>query len=200
MVPAAWVRQHVIGHHSFTNMATKDPDLYHYKPLFTSHPSEKLKAKPMFSSGPLFCSFWGLAPLLTQWVPLLHETFTNLLLTNRITKCIEKEAVWAAREKLLTWVTWAGLMLGLVTVVNRHGFQHAFTPLFTVSIMYYLFSQVSHINAASFCPTPLSSLPLTEWSRMQVMASQGDYNYRKDLETLHNVVLVSHTHTTHTHT
>jgi len=37
--PSMWYHQHVIGHHAYTNMAFKDPDLVHAVPLVREHES-----------------------------------------------------------------------------------------------------------------------------------------------------------------
>jgi len=161
MNTSAWVRQHVTGHHSHTNVLELDPDLYHQEVNYRADP----RVKP-HSIKPLLV----MLPWVTQIIPVIMGT-AELGVAGRWkgTKCI---VTWADGERVRMWAMWAVYMSVLLTSGWTYGFAHAFLPFATVGFCFYMASQVSHINKPSF-DTPKTK----EWAVAQITACQGDYGY-----------------------
>eukprot|EP00812_Abedinium_dasypus_P006634 NODE_1840_length_1052_cov_277.523571.p1 GENE.NODE_1840_length_1052_cov_277.523571~~NODE_1840_length_1052_cov_277.523571.p1 ORF type:complete len:296 (+),score=16.65 NODE_1840_length_1052_cov_277.523571:132-1019(+) len=165
-LPHVWARQHVIWHHTKTNVAGMDPDLYHFDKYFKNHPPPFAwqKCRP-FPIGLI-------APLFTHLMPLLH--LPTVILRQNTFDGMKTKCVWGPGEWRGAVVTYLSLLAGGLAVICAHGFLHFLTPSFVVGVLYYLMSQVSHINAQSFSDPRLGS---GEWAVAQVCAAQGDYGY-----------------------
>jgi sphingolipid 8-(E/Z)-desaturase len=165
-LPSAWVRQHVVGHHVHTNTPLKDPDLYHYERLWYTTPQTSADEQT-----PTYWFLFFLAPLSTQWYPSLKGSI-RLLRKNKW-KGTHVETVWAPGEKMRLRIQWICLILLLLFVgLRTTNMAVMTTPFLVVSILYYAFSQVSHINGDSF-KTPKSR----EWVAHQIATTRGDYAY-----------------------
>jgi len=161
-LPSTWLKQHVTAHHVHTNTLHRDPDCHHYKKLMKTHPEDT-------DSGHYLTWLQPIAPIFTQWVPPLLETMFELVSNNRFSG-IKDPVVWARGEKGFLIVQWLLLWGSIAAVGYHHSLLHMATPFIVVSIVYYAFSQVSHVNAGSFkCP------PSREWVVTQINTAQGDY-------------------------
>jgi len=192
IIPSAWVRQHVTGHHVHTNAHQHDPDLYHFHKFF------KCNADGNEVTGSAHLAMAPVTPLFTHISPSLRGGWE--LLNKGRWDGVEEVVVWAKNEEAVTWLTWLVLMAGLFVSVWLNGILHVVVPSIVTAGFYYCFSQVSHINAASF-QTPATR----EWACMQITTTQGDYSYdswfwNKLSNGLHNQTLhhlIPSVHSTH---
>lgn len=162
-LPHTWIRQHVTGHHAHTNEHAHDPDLYHWHRLFdvspwVQEPREKLK------------SLWYAAPVFTQII--VPALCTTEILLNGHWVGVKESIPYYRGERATMWTVWTLYMSLLAAVVYFHGLLWAIIPSITCGGLFYAFSQVSHLNAASF-DTPKTK----EWAVREITSSQGDYAY-----------------------
>lgn len=154
--PSEWTRQHVTGHHVHTNEFGKDPDLYmYYKPVFKKRPNVRF-----------------VTPFLTEIVPSFVGTFELLLDSKSKRNQSMGRLPWAPGEYTSAWLMVLGLLGTMAYVASHSSALQAVLPFFVVGVLFYVFSQVSHINDDSFQPPPSK-----EWAAAQIMTSQGDYGY-----------------------
>jgi len=97
---------------------------------------------------------------------------TARLLRHNRWKGTTEPVTWAPGEHFFAWLMWMGLLTGLFFVGFARGAAHALFPFLVTGLLYYAFSQVSHLNAPSV--EPITS---KEWAVHQICASQGDYEY-----------------------
>ena len=173
MIPSGWTRQHVLGHHTNTNVPQKDPDLYHYSRMYKSVDDYSDDDGHHHTTTSLLALL--LMPLYTQWTPSFF-LYPRLVRNNRWKGVIHQE-VWTTGERALGMATWAALWSGVAAVGSVHGPIHAATPFLVVSVIYYLFSQVSHMNL----PSMNDNNRRREWAVAQCMAAQGDYSYNSTI-------------------
>ena len=151
IVPATWIRQHVLGHHVHTNLDALDPDLYHFAKLNNIRPSEAEAGRVAPFAFVRFGTRLGAAfngPFLTTIVPTLLHSYA-LLKSNMHPRGTVTHAVWAPNEKKSAWCGWIFLLGMLVSVIAAHGFVHAAIPFMVSGCIFYAFTQVSHINSPS---------------------------------------------------
>lgn len=63
--PTTWDHQHVIGHHIFTNIFKKDPDLNHGMPAFRVHP--RFRFRPWMKYVTAFCFLFSIPNYFTKF-------------------------------------------------------------------------------------------------------------------------------------
>jgi len=172
-MPNVWLRQHVTQHHVHTNDAVLDPDLHHFQKFFRIDPRQP-PSQPGTKQWRCSKSIFRYAiPLFAQFHPWLILTFKLWFLS-----------IW--REKPVTWVhdrermqialaNFACVAL-VCCAVYVNGMILTIIPFAVVGVLFYLFSQVSHVNTASF-EKPTSE----EWAVHQIYAAQGDYAYKSNL-------------------
>ena len=171
-LPSAWLRQHVTGHHVHTNVEGRDPDLYHFKLAFRVAPFSAPGNKPLLAA---------VAPCLTQIVPWLLDSY--LLWSRGRVKGTRQRVSWGPGERRQVGVS----LVVSVAVVLRGIAAHRWAglaPFGVVGVLFYAFSQVSHLSAASF-EKPKSK----EWAIQQIATTRGDYAYRSHLWNLLSVGL-----------
>jgi linoleoyl-CoA desaturase len=182
-VHGAWVRQHILGHHAYTNTGS-DPDLHH-------HPRERVG--------------WRVAPwtAATAAYRKWRASFALGLWATQLQPCLANAAamVWSGRypgaHAAVRWVgaerPWCALqtaaMWWLVGWLVRHHGPAALTPFATCGALFYGFSQVSHINAASFAEPAAEPAAVRNWAVHQVRAAAGDYATLSPLATLVSIGL-----------
>lgn len=163
--PVVWIRQHVVGHHVDTNLQT-DPDLHHS--TWASH------AAPLRRLGRI--PFYLMIP--TALVPGLFTHPPRMLLSRDKYYHLPTAPVGGGGERALMVLYWAFAALLHSTVLLRHGILVAAAPPALTSALFYMFSQVSHVNAAS---SPGTHDPATPWSVRQIASCRGDYATRSRL-------------------
>jgi len=160
--PSEWIRQHVTGHHVHTNEFGKDPDLYmYYKPVFKQRPNVKF-----------------VTPLLTEIFPSFVGTVELLLGSKSMRNQSMGAPRWAPGEYASCWLMLLGLLATMAYVASHSSVLQATLPFMVVGVLFYIFSQVSHINDDSFQPPPSQ-----EWAAAQIMTCQGDYAYASEFWT-----------------
>eukprot|EP00793_Prasinoderma_coloniale_P002345 PRCOL_00002853-RA len=187
MEPTAWLHQHVIGHHSHTNVVERDPDLDHFTGSggasvlqvgggaadnafygFRCHAAEPWR--PTFGAWKAWLPIMG---LLTTVYPSMFES-TEMLSRGSFLGRVPLVALsrsdvarlWLGRA-LVASVLW-------VAPFALHGLTlkalaFATLPLFIHGAVYYVFSQVSHIQPPCFEEPPEGER--FEWAEMQVRHS-----------------------------
>ena len=178
MLPSGWIRQHVMGHHVHTNVPSKDPDVHHWDRFWNVHPENDPICK--FGVKTIFQVL--AAPFFTQWKP---QFVNNLrLIRSGKFKGTATEAIWASSEWGSAALLWVSLVSLVVHISYYYGLTHAARPFLVVSLIYYLFSQVSHISTNCF-----PAKQPREWAVAQIMACQGDYAYTSQIWNLLSVGL-----------
>lgn len=161
-LPHTWFRQHVTGHHVHTNESGKDPDLYHWQKIFNVCPG-------LVYGTDKLASLWYVSPVFTQFI--VPALCTLEILTQHHWVGVDDIIPFYAGERTMMWCVWALYMAMLVGVVAVHGVVWALAPSAVGGCVFYAFSQVSHLNAASF-DTPMTE----EWAVGEMTTSQGDYS------------------------
>lgn len=165
-VHAAWVRQHILGHHPYTN-TNRDPDVHH-------HPQGWIgwRVAPFTATSAAY-RHWRLwlAPgmCLTQAQPSVANA-AHMLYTGRYPGT-NARVTWAPHEWLETAVHLLLLSAGILAHACAHGPGHTAMPFAVCGVLFYVFSQVSHVNAASFA----GCAGRPSWARAQAEAARGDY-------------------------
>lgn len=170
-LPHTWMRQHVTGHHVHTNENHADPDLYHWKRYHDVSPylddadydGEGEKAGKI-------TWLWYVVPVFTQIAPPLVCTL-EILSSGRWVGVKDKIRFYRSEQAILLaeWSVYAAM---IAAVSWSHGLAWGLVPWAVVGLCFYGFSQVSHLNSASF------QVPVTrEWAVHEITTAQGDYSY-----------------------
>lgn len=174
----AWTKQHNVQHHAYTNHE-HDCDLYHFVHDFGSLIGMRVSEhshRPVFLGsawfGLLLIPFTSLAP---RWIMPLELLFGSKVVG-------QPTAPLTAREKRDLVIAYVSELVLLGVVAYAHGVIHTALPFLLHGILYYAFSQVSHINTAS---QQLSG----EWAVKQVQSCRGDYAYDSHIAALISIGL-----------
>jgi len=165
-LPAAWLRQHVLGHHVHTN-APLDPDIRHHPgSLFPWRVSTLTPWRPAYARwrASLCATVW-----MTQLLPSLGYT-PAMLLTSRY-PAARAPVRWARGERAEAALGWVVQVGAIASVAARHGGVAALLPFAVCGTAFYAFSQTSHINGASDAPAARG-----EWATCQLAACAGDWS------------------------
>mmetsp|Transcript_93 Transcript_93/g.298 ORF Transcript_93/g.298 Transcript_93/m.298 type:complete len:201 (-) Transcript_93:437-1039(-) len=115
-------------------------------------------------------------PLLTEIVPSFVGTFELLLGSKRTRNRTMSAALrWTPGEYTSCWLMLFGLLATIAYVASHSSVLQATLPFLVAGVLFYVFSQVSHINDDSFQPPPSQ-----EWAAAQIMTTQGDYAYASE--------------------
>ena len=151
--PSAWIRQHVIGHHAYTNMDGKDPDLYHFEVLhfwlgiIGFRLSETSVYKPMYRHWRALCV---VCMVVTGIGPLVIESIAFLVSSKYLSFWVaDQHSPIPTRERIGASLQWTAVVMAFVFVFRTHGAWSAWVPFAVHGVIYYAFSQVSHANSAS---------------------------------------------------
>lgn len=175
IAPATWQRQHNVGHHAYTNLDGLDPDLAHFQHLEIPMPGFRLaRSQP-----------WRAKYLWHRWAMVVQSTMTtmgpSLLNTPEylIDGKVAKTTAYLFRDRLQVAVHIVG-RIGVIAVLMVLPFflfgpvkaaLFAFVPLALHGLLYFGFSQVSHVNATCV-PVPGARM---EWAEHQVRTAH-DYS------------------------
>jgi len=179
--PAAWMRQHVIGHHAAINVAGVDPDIQHH-----AQSTHGWRTSPQQAWRPAYRHWrpqFAANTTMTQVVPAVVNT-AKMLLTSAYPG-VAATVSWAPAERAATAACLALLCGGFARQVAEHGIAVAALPFLVCGVMYYFTSQVSHINAPSFATPPRAA----GWATRQALACDGDHNAVSRLATLLSIGL-----------
>lgn len=161
--PSTWLRQHLIGHHTVTNLDGRDPDMHHFAVLsywlrFVGWRLSEVDAPrgawsaPWWLSMPICGLITGIGPLLVETVDLLVTGTLMLWWVAPQYVGVDNPSGLSRLERACAAVQWAVTVGGIAAVGGRHGARHALTPFFVHGYLYYGFSQVSHVNEGSAAP------------------------------------------------
>lgn len=211
--PSTWFRQHVVGHHVVTNLDGRDPDMHHFAilsywlrvvgwRLSAADPHGRAWSAPWWLAMPVCMLLTGIGPLLIETVDLLVTgTLISWWLAPQYVGAGNPSAL-SRLERACAAAQWAVVVGAIIVVGWWYGALHALTPFFVHSYLYYMFSQVSHVNESSaasdadaatkqvtsfqaFVPRQrtsggCSSGMLGEWAAWQFHASRGDWGFSRD--------------------
>lgn len=168
--PAAWMRQHVLGHHAAINRYGVDPDIRHHAQR--THGWRTCVAQRWHAPYRHWRRLLPVNAMLTQLVPAVGHT-TKMLLHGRYPGA-RAAVAWAPGEREASAVALLCVAAGGALHARAHGAVPAAAPFLACGAAYYLFSQVSHINAPSFAPPPRGAAG--GWAAEQVAGCAGDYS------------------------
>lgn len=183
----SWNQQHTIGHHMHTNIATLDPDLYHFSfnardgiPGFRT--SAALKPLPDSVASMPRALFWRIGLLLRAtlttlgpsyiWDIISFSTFAYAYLgIVPYTDLTPRRLLIHIAGRVL--VAWLCFTCPLVVMSMKEGLArgivYAVAPYLIHGVIFYIFSQVSHVQAACFPKRGGPHGPQkTEWAVHQV--------------------------------
>ena len=172
-LPSAWMRQHVLGHHTAINVRGTDPDLCHHACRWHGW-----RTSPQQTRCYMYRFWRQYAPLNILFTAIVPSLLTSMLMWIRNRYPGTGNAVaWASGEKLMMLATYSTIVSGLYLHCEAHGYLLTFSPFALCGMCYYLFSQISHINKKSFEYVTGDKQALA-WSIAQVLACSGDYSQR----------------------
>lgn len=164
---AAWVRQHILGHHPYTNTEA-DPDMYH-------HPQRWIgwRVAP-FTVVETAYRRWRLWFTLGVW---LTQTQPSVINTSHMIWKGEypgtrARVAWAPRERLESIAQLLVFTGCLLLHARSRGPVHTLLPFAVCGALFYVFSQISHVNDASFPQRNGKS----RWAHAQAESARGDYS------------------------
>ena len=168
-----WHRQHVLGHHLEINKPGVDPDIVHHPHAFFGW--RVVPSTPWRRCYASWRAFFVLSVLVTQLAPSC--VYAPWVLCTGRYPGVSEAVPWAPRERLEAAAQTA-LWYGLVGYkAARAGWLAALAPFCVCGVIYYGFSQVSHINVPSMAPSP-EPTGFDRWVRAQVGECPGDFALR----------------------
>lgn len=164
--PAAWVRQHVLGHHAFINKHGVDPDMAHH-----AMGSHGWRTSTLQTWANAYRHWrWSLMPMsmMTQFVPAFVHSL-RLLYRNRYPG-VKNAVSWAYGERSVTVAVICAVIPTLVAHSSVHGACMTALPFAICGAVYYALSQVSHVNDTAQAAFG------HHWATQQVTRCSGDYD------------------------
>ncbi len=169
-IPIVWYHQHVIGHHTHTNVVGKDPDLNHFEDRWRADRRQKFK-----KNYPLWRNWIAPYSLATSYAPLILRGIDTMI-SGKYFKILN----FRYSSKFEKYISWGmlGLMLFLpFYMMLKFGFAKGLifwlVPRFIHGMIFYFFSQISHINHDSF--QHIDETRKQEWVIHQI-SSTVDYS------------------------
>jgi fatty acid desaturase len=177
IAPLTWQLQHNIGHHAFTNIPGRDPDLNHFQHLSDPMPGFRLSPKQPWRRKYLRHR-WAMASqsMMTTMGPSLLNT-PEYLIDGKVAKVVP--FLFRSRTALAVHVLGRLAIVGVCFVLPfflfapGKAFAFALVPLSVHGLLYFAFSQVSHANEG--CVADLDTP--REWAEHQVRTCH-DYRTR----------------------
>lgn len=168
----AWYHQHVIGHHGFTNVLDKDPDLrafegeapesiygHRLSPFAEYFPMYRRWLKSLLITMPFSCLQPSIKQDTNVWI---HKSYDSTV------PVTHEPPAWRTLLHMMTRV----VMWGFLFVVPFFLFSplkamfFSFYPSLGYGVQYYVFSQISHINEECFHP-----IISRDWAVHQIQTS-----------------------------
>ena len=173
-LPSAWMRQHVLGHHTDINVKGVDPDVAHHACGWHGWRTSPIQTwRTMYR-------FWRqYAPvnmMFTSFVPSMANS-ARMLWSGRYPGA-RNAIAWAPGERGALVATYGVVAAALGAHAYVHGCGWTLAPFAACGVVYYVCSQVSHINTPSFAragPEARAAKP-PSWSVAQVGSCAGDYS------------------------
>lgn len=152
VAPITWHLQHNIGHHAFTNIAGKDPDLNHFQHIGEPVPGFRLSPEQPWLKKYVWHR-WAMAAqsLMTTMGPSLLNT-PQYIIDGEMAKAVPY--LFHSRAKVALHILGRLAVIGVCFVLPFFLFApwkalaFAVVPLSIHGLLYFAFSQVSHVNPA----------------------------------------------------
>lgn len=171
--PFAWMHQHVIGHHAHTNLFQRDPDLR----AFEGSDPHTLYGHRLTPFAPYFHAYrrWLRSLFVTMPFSCIQPSIkqdANVWINGHYDHCVAVTTPppqWRLVLHLIVrTIMWSALLVWpfIAAPSWRQAFFHALFPPFLYGCLYYVFSQVSHIQEDCFHPQAPR-----DWARHQCSTS-----------------------------
>lgn len=174
IAPATWHRQHNIGHHAFTNLEGRDPDLNHFLQVGVPMPGFRLSPRQRWLPKYAWHRFaMATQSMMTTAGPSILNT-PEYLVDGKMGKAVPYlfSSRWAVLGHILGRLAVVAVCFVLPFFLFTPWKAAAFAavPVLVHGWLYFAFSQVSHVNA-DCVPDPDLKI---EWAAHQVGTSH-DY-------------------------
>lgn len=143
--PYTWLHQHVIGHHQYTNIDNKDPDLHHSPNLFRYKKSDEWR--PNYENQEK--SMWIYWPFATMINVNIDKPF-RLLITNVFNSCVYRIPVSVYDLFLFfsgrLWYIIIFLIMPLCYLSIYSAVKYIFIPNMIYSTLFLINAQLNHFQ------------------------------------------------------
>ncbi|KAL2631564.1 hypothetical protein R1flu_016250 [Riccia fluitans] len=166
--PLAWYHQHNIGHHSYTNVSHRDPELAHFTFWKREHKSVKWRPAHEKQRSPWFLLFWW-----TVAVEIAFATMNDLwMIKDKVyNECVPMKAL--SRRRLLCHCLGRVIGAGFLFVWPFFFFDtwtrviiFAVVPYVIVSNLFMVNTQINHLT------TDTAHAGDEDWFKHQVVTAQ----------------------------
>ena len=165
--PTTWYHQHVIGHHTRTNIHKQDPDLHHGNPLFrisvTQWPRKHYKYQMLYLAAVWGAMTWLMAYFIDFFTHQRGSYHNIVPLYNRSTLSKLKHFIARSLIFLLNFVP----NLLLHGVVKGIAFNFIFTSV--LGICFAMVTQVNHLTDESTVNN--GEMKDSDWGKHQIVTS-----------------------------
>lgn len=158
--PINWYYQHNIGHHSYTNIKDKDPDLYHASNIIRSSEFTKYKKIHKYQNNLGITLYFNLALLLMD-----IKTTTRSIISNNYFKFIPSLNTYREQQNNLLVLIFYIIRYGLV-YMYLGSIIFTFLPQILFSFLFMLNSQITHLHEDTFHYE-------LDWYKHQVLTSSN---------------------------
>lgn len=144
--PFNWYHQHIVGHHVYTNIKGKDPDLYHL-PKFVRHSDDIKKNKYHLYQHVSYFFTWTISVLFG----LVIKQNLKSILNKKYNKIVELNNTKNVNNKSLLYHLVITLFIMYCIPLFIHGltlkgFLFAFIPYNIASVFFMISSQINHFT------------------------------------------------------
>lgn len=199
--PFMWQRQHNIGHHAYTNLEGKDPDLNHfqqpYAPMvgFRAHPRQPWLRK---------YRLWFVATIMQSTMTTMGPSLINepeYTIDGYMARTVP--LLYPSKRRFIAHIAGRLLLAAICFVYPFFVFAplkaavFAFVPLAAHGLLYFSFSQVSHLLEDCFVEEEIESGERRiEWAELQVRTCKdyaqnsrfwGIFSIGLNLQTVHHL-------------
>lgn len=141
-----WYHEHVIGHHCFVNIITKDPDLYH-TPLYLRHTPNIRKNKYHTVQNISFWFLWLLAVpiglMYTGFVKTIKDKPYNRVV--KLSKSLNKKSMYYESAFVIMYMI-------ILPYVFTQKILFVLYPYFAYSFLFMVCTQINHLTEDTFVP------------------------------------------------
>lgn len=139
-----WYHQHIIGHHCFVNILTRDPDLYH-SPLYIRHTSNIRKNNYHKYQ---FISAWFLW-LLAVPLGLIYTGFIKCIENKPYNKVVKLSKKLNHRSMYYE-IFFVILYMFIIPYIYIQKITFIIYPYIAYSLLFMIFTQINHLTEDSF--------------------------------------------------
>lgn len=175
-LPTTWYHQHVILHHSYTNINNKDPDLNHFKNLYgkSGYGWRTNEFQTYIKQYGLWRRFLLLVMIMASYgsniIRSLHILRSGWYMKIIKVRFINLRGYISFVSQLLLLLSLPFIMIYNFGIIK--GLALTFLPRFLHGIMFYLISQVSHISPEALDKNKLTKHnPKKEWAVHQILST-----------------------------